>query len=182
MDSAGFIGAGPRFVAILLSLICVALLPVPAAASDHRPPRTLLEVGEKRQPGKPGSYCWTRSAGFPVYQRTCALAVIEFPPARVTEPGREARIVIDKLQPPSQFEVIYWRRVNGAGSPQGRPREISVELRPALRDLEVVWEAVFPVPDRRSDYYILAFGVWMDEEGSFVNQDASWYFHLRVRA
>jgi hypothetical protein len=71
--------------------------------------------------------------------------------------------------------------VDGFGFPKGNGSEVQHMLLPTFSSGALAWEAVFRLPEKEGHYYLQAFGVWTDQEGSFSDQDALWSFHLKLR-
>lgn len=106
-------------------------------------------------------------------------AVWSFPHRKVIT-HRKVRIRFNKFQRPDALSIHRWRRLDEAGVPAGRGKPIHFSLRRDDSSDLVAYRALFRLPERHGHYYIHVFGVWHDVEGSALDQDASWTFHVKV--
>jgi hypothetical protein len=149
-----------------------------ALAHDHDPPRAVLHSRQVRQRGNLGTYCWVQASEEPgVFQEECAEATWFFPSAKNVA-GRGTTIRLYTRHAPDRLSLHRWRRLNRYGAPRGRGQDVAFELRRRIAN-RVYYELRFRLPPRQGHTYLYLFGVWKDVEGSGLNQDADWTFHVR---
>lgn len=174
-----------RRLALLLMMMTVALVAAGGVAypHDHRPPKTVLMKGEEElQRGRLGSYCWVSPLGDGSFSSECRETEVAFPDAEPVRAGRSLGIRIGKATPPGRFSIRTYARVDRNGATVGDGHRVRTTLEPVVVDGETVaWEAVFRVERPGRHYYLEAFGVWRDEQGSGARQDATWVFHVQTR-
>lgn len=165
------------------AVAAVVATAIPAAAHDHRPPRTQLRSGDTIQAGRQGSYCWTSAGEEPGTAETlCVDYISSFPRAKRVRSGAWASIHFKTPNEPTDTSLSYWGKVDENGFPVGNARSIDHGVVPVRRDDEIVaYRARFRLPQRRSHMYISAFGTWDDQDADAGPQDSTWTFHLRVR-
>ena len=169
-----------RVILAVIAAAGIASTGSPAAAHDHAPPRTVLRVdGETVQRGLLGTHCWTTRSG-DGYVTGCGDSVWSFPAAEYVDPGSRVTLRIAKAQRPQELTIYAWKRLDEHGQPAGRAIELRSRGRPVRLENRVVWEFSFTLTDAPRHYYLDVFGVWRDQEGARVSQDASWTFHIRT--
>lgn len=174
-----------RITRALAVTACAAVVAtaIPAAAHDHRPPRTRLTSRDASQAGQQGSYCWTAAGDEPGEATgTCADYIFSFPRAERAHAGAMASIIFRSTNKPTSLSLSYWREVDENGSPKGDARDIDYSLLAVREQGEIVaYRARFRLPERRGHMYISVFGTWEDQDAGGGSQDSSWTFHLRLR-
>lgn len=148
-------------------------------ADDHKPPRTVLKSQVGNQRGLLISYCWTKAddGGFIA---TCADGFIRFRRALKTD-SRAVRIRFKKSDAPQDLSIRRWRSVDENEQPVGKGKPVDYELKAHKSSGEIVaYDAVFKVPSNPGHFYVAAFGVWQDTEGSGADQDAYWTYHVKL--
>ncbi len=171
--------------ALVLSMGVLVAGQAPAYSHDHRPPDTVLKKGDLRlQKGRLGTYCWTTP---PASDGTFGVECIDvneilYPRTDFVEAGSRLHIRGWKSQRPQEFSIRTYRKVNGLGYSVGETQRLEVSLRRVVRDdATVAWDAFFRVSEPDRHYYLSIFGIWEDEIISGLNQDASYYFHVKTR-
>ena len=164
---------------------CVAVVAtaMPAAAHDHRPPRTRLTSRDASQAGQQSTYCWTSAGDNPGEAiGICADYAWDFPRAERAHTGAMASIKFKSSNKPTSLHFSYWREVDQNGEPKGKKRDIDYSFRAVREAGEIVaYRARFRLPQRRGHMYIWASGTWEDQDAGGGSQDSSWTFHLRLR-
>jgi hypothetical protein len=92
--------------------------------------------------------------------------------------GDAARVRLWKATPPEELTLVSWRSLNEGGPGE----EVTYTLVPKL-DSEgetVAYDALFVFPPEPGHYYVQAFAIWPDEEGSGADQDAQYLMHVRL--
>jgi len=148
-------------------------------ADDHKPPRTLLKSGGDKQRGLLISYCWTEAdnGGFIT---TCADGIIGFRRALKTD-SRAVRIRFKKSQAPQDLSIRRWRKIDENDQPVGNGKPVDYTLKAHMSGNEIIaYDALFKLPSKPGHFYLAAFGVWQDTEGSGDDQDAYWTYHVKL--
>lgn len=160
-------------ICLLCAVLVIArwLAGTPAQAHDHEPPRANVRTPSGSQRGVLLSNCWTSTS-----TAECTEVQQSFPEPLETDDDL-VRIVIRKTQPPASARLTSWRSLN-EGQPAGRGATISTLWQPIVYgDGQLGWSANIELPHRGHNYLEL-FIMWLDEEGSLHQQDATWTFHL----
>jgi hypothetical protein len=77
--------------------------------------------------------------------------------------------------------VIHaWKKIDRHGFVVGSPQEQSYKRQRIRLPDGVAWDFSFTLSDARRHYFVSVTGVWRDEEGTRVMQDASYAFHVRT--
>ena len=110
----------------------------------------------------------------------CGDGFPQFPKVDVVEPGTRVTIRILKSQRPRDLSIYAWKKTDRYGFLVGDPQEMSYKRRRVRLPDGVVWDFSFTLSDARRHYYLSVTGVWRDEEGTRMMQDASYAFHVRT--
>ena len=98
----------------------------------------------------------------------------------MVEPGTRVTIRILKSQRPRDLLIQAWKRTDRHGFVAGNAQELSYKRRRARLADGVAWDFSFTLSEAPRHYYLSVTGVWRDEEGTRVMQDASYAFHVRT--
>ena len=172
-----------KLIVAAVTAASVVAASVPAAAHDHKPPRTQLIAKDVEQAGRLGSYCWTKAGDEPgFHERICVDAIFTWPRVQRTRAGKNAQIRIFKTTAPEDLSLHVWRKVdeNNYPDPDGG-RRLSFEIEESTVDGNTVFDVTFSLPERPGRLYIEMFGTWQDTEGSENVDDAFWHFRLKLR-
>lgn len=162
----------------VLSMLVVLAASHPATAHDHAPPRTVVHAPGVRQVGDLVSQCWTQPTTSGT-QMVCGQGGWHFPKTVDLEEDRsDLSLRIRKAMPPTEFRLTLWTLRRSTGEPRGRGEDLLTTFTPAVVNGRVVQEVGFSLPKGHRCYYLRAFGVWKDEDGSGTDQDAAWTFRL----
>ncbi len=171
-----------KLIAAAVTAASVVAASVPAAAHDHKPPRTQLIAKDVEQAGRLGSYCWTKAGDNPgFHERICVDAIFTWPRVQRTRAGKNARIRIFKTTAPEDLSLRSWRYVDENNYPIGNGRMREHEVRESTVDGNTVFDVTFSLPERPGPIFIEMFGTWQDTEGTENIDDAFWHFRLKLR-
>lgn len=165
-------------------LIGISMVPVPAAAHDHRPPRATLASAADQQRGRPLHSAWLARADSRFCDFMTRRALPSFPRALPHATGEEVRILLPKAAAPLELSVEAWRAVGSDGRPKGARETVPAALVPRLEGTQVAaWEIRFVPPPVTPHLYLAVEAYWADEEScsrppDLGSQSASWAFHL----
>jgi hypothetical protein len=173
--------APTRLVLVIALAVGISSGAAPAVAHDHEPPRTaLLANGDTLQRGRHWSGCWTTRFPDGTFATGCADGFPHFPKVDVLQPGTRVTIRILKSQRPRDLVIHTWKKTDRHGFVVGSPQEQSHKRQRIRLPDGVAWDLSFTLSDARRHYYLSVTGVWRDEEGARVMQDASYAFHVRT--
>ncbi len=144
--------------------------PVAPPAHD-RPPRVRLISYATRQTAKFGSYCWDGLCGdlIPTFQKVA-----------IAGTGNRAHYRVMFPERPDRFSLHAYRELDESGRPAGAATGIDADLSPVrlYAGAKVSsYEAVFRLPKRPGEVYLVGRGSWEGEDRG----DVSWFSHLRLK-
>jgi hypothetical protein len=177
--------AAKRPGALMLGVgVALSLLPGPAPAHDHTPPRVVLRSPGDGQVGRPWSYEWTAREsentcsgvsgdGIPNYQRR----------AMTWRPKRRIHLRLYKRHKPTGLVIRMYVRLSDSANPAGRGRRADYRLRRTrLPSGRRIWIAGFVGRrDARRHLYLDVTVRYRDVEGCGGSQNMVLAFHLRRR-
>lgn len=143
--------------------------PVEAPAHDD-PPRVELRSYATHQKAKLGPYCW---------DGRCVDADAALPAADVAGTGNRTHYRLMLPERPDSFSLWAYRELDAQGHPTGEATPLAARLSPVrLYGGATVssYEAVFRLPERAGDLYLVGKAFWSGADGGHV----TWFSHLRL--
>lgn len=158
----------------------LSLIPAPAPAHDHRPPKTALRSPGDRQVGRPWTYGWESTDG-----EFCQSVIADGIPnygrrAMTWRPHRKIHLRLFKHHKPTRLDIRMYRRLGEYG-PAGKPRRATYRLQRARRDGRRFWIAGFFGRRKAHHLYLDIHVEYEDVDGCGGTQSMELAFHLRRR-
>jgi len=144
--------------------------PTEAPAHDN-PPRVEIRSYDTYQRAQRGSSCW---------DGLCVDRIPTFPRADDAGTGNRAHYRIKFPERPDSFSLAIYRELDQYGRPTGEATTVDATLSPVrlYQGAQISsYEAVFRLPKRPGDIYLVGTGSWAGDERG----DASWFSHLELR-
>ena len=163
--------------------LALSLIPGPAVAHDHSPPKTVLRSPGDSRVGHPWTYSWSADAGdgtcshvdadgIPNYQRK----------PLIWRPHRKIHLRLFKRHKPTGLVIRMYRRLDNDDRPAGRPRRADYRLRRVNRDGRRFWIAGFDGRRYARHLYLDFHVAYKDVEDCGGTQSMELAFHLLRRA
>jgi hypothetical protein len=143
--------------------------PTEAPAHDN-PPRVEIRSYDTYQRAQRGSSCW---------DGLCVDRIPTFPRADDAGTGNRAHYRIKFPERPDSFSLAIYRELDQYGRPTGEATTVDATLSPVrlYQGAQISsYEAVFRLPKRPGDIYLVGTGSWAGDERG----DASWFSHLEL--
>ena len=161
--------------------LALSLVPAPAVAHDHRPPRSVLRSPGDRQVGRPWSYGWESTDG-----EFCQSVIADGIPnyrrkAMTWRPHRKIHLRLFKRHRPTRLVIRMYQRLDDDGHLAGKHRRASYRLQRARREGRRFWIAGFYGPSKARHLYLAIHVEYEDVDGCGGTQSMELAFHLRRR-
>ena len=163
--------------------LVLSLIPAPALAHDHSPPKTALLSPGDRQAGRPWTYVWSADAG----DGTCSSIAVDglsnFRRAAMTwRPHRKIHLRLFKRHRPTRLVIRMYRRLGDDDYVAGKGRRADYRLRRVRLNGRRFWIAGFYGPRKANHLYLDVHVKYKDVEGCGGTQSMELAFHLLRRA